>query len=546
MRDIFLMLSILGLAGCAGEQYASTKHAIDREIDHAAAQSVPAPKGLENALLPPLKMNLPVAPEPRFDLTVNRASAREVFMGIVSGTRYNMLVSPEVNGTISVNLKDVTVFEALDAIRELYGYDYTLDGNNIYVQSISLQTRVFKVNYLIGNRKGSSDIRVISGSVSDSTQAPAFGTAGQSVIPGATSRSLESSRVSTHSLSDYLVEITDALKTIVGTDGGRKVVVSPQSGIIVVRAMPNELRSVEAFLKASQLSVDRQVMLESKIIEVQLNDSYQAGINWSAFRVKQNSRVSIGVIGPGSTLSPAGTLAGTPISGTPGSNISNSATTGTMFGTAFQTGNFAALLSFLETQGTVHVLSSPRIATLNNQQAVLKVGTDDFFVTNVSYTTTTGTATTTTPSVTLQPFFSGIMLDVTPQIDDRGNIILHIHPSVSQVTQSTQKIDLGTGGILNLPLASSNISETDSIIRTDDGQIVAIGGLMRRSTTTDRSGVPGLDKLPLIGGAFRQESQVMQKRELVILLKATVIRNSDDWSRNILETKRKFREMEKP
>ncbi|HQT27144.1 MAG TPA: secretin N-terminal domain-containing protein, partial [Burkholderiales bacterium] len=447
MRYVVLMLSMLALAGCAGTQYDSPKHEIARELDRAAKQQPPVPANIENALLPPLKMDIPGGnkpSEPRFDLSVNDASAREVFMSIVSGTHYNMLVSPDVNGTISVNLKDVTVFEALDAIRELYGYDYSLDGNNIYIQPISLQTRVFKVNYLAGSRKGNSDMRVISGSVSDASTSPST-VGGQTTFPGTTSHSLESSRVSTTSLSDYLTEITAALKAIVGSEGGRKVVVSPQSGIIVVRAMPNELRSVEQFLKASQLSVDRQVMLEAKIISVELNDSYQAGINWSAFRISPNSRVSLGVIGPGAVLSPGGILSatGSPISGTPGSNISSNAATGTMFGMTFQTGNFAALLSFLETQGTVHVLSSPRIATLNNQQAILKVGTDDFFVTNVSYTTTTGTATTTTPSVTLQPFFSGIMLDVTPQIDSRNNIILHIHPSVSQVTQKTQKIDLG-------------------------------------------------------------------------------------------------------
>lgn len=184
------------------------------------------------------------------------------------------------------------------------------------------------------------------------------------------------------------------------------------------------------------------------------------------------------------------------------------------------------------------MLSSPRIATLNNQKAVLKVGSDEFFVTNVSSTTTgTATGTTTTPSVTLQPFFSGIMLDVTPQIDENTNIILHIHPSVSQVSQSPQRIDLGSGGILNLPLAKSNISETDSIVRAQDGQIVAIGGLMTQVMADDRSQVPGL------GAAFRQSAKSLQKRELVILLKATVVHDNGVWSQNILESRQRIRDM---
>jgi MSHA biogenesis protein MshL len=213
---------------------------------------------------------------------------------------------------------------------------------------------------------------------------------------------------------------------------------------------------------------------------------------------------------------------------------------GSLFGLAFQTSNFAALISFLESQGTVHVLSSPRIATLNNQKAVLKVGTDEFFVTNVSTTTTTGTASTTTPSVTLQSFFSGVVLDVTPQIDERGNVILHIHPSVSQVSTVNKNINLGVGGALTLPLASSSTSETDSIVRGKDGHIVAIGGLMRQSTVSDRSQLPGAGDVPGVGGLFRNTSQVTQKRELVILLKPTVVQDDNNWADNMLESQQRI------
>jgi len=203
-----------------------------------------------------------------------------------------------------------------------------------------------------------------------------------------------------------------------------------------------------------------------------------------------------------------------------------------MFGLAFQTSNFAALLDFLESQGNVHVLSSPRIATLNNQKAVLKVGTDEFFVTNVSTTITTGTATTSTPTVTLQPFFSGIALDVTPRIDENNEIILHVHPSVSLVSTVTKTVNTGAGGTLVMPLASSSISETDSIVRARDGQIVAIGGLMRQATFDDQSGLPGLPK-----AVFGQTNKRIEKRELVILLKPTVVDNNKDWSDDITRSR---------
>jgi MSHA biogenesis protein MshL len=195
----------------------------------------------------------------------------------------------------------------------------------------------------------------------------------------------------------------------------------------------------------------------------------------------------------------------------------------------------------LETQGTVHVLSSPRIATLNNQKAVLKVGKDEFFVTNVSTTTSAvGNTSTTSPTVTVQPFFSGVALDVTPQIDDSGNIILHIHPSVSNVTTVDKPINLGTAGSFSLPLASSTVSETDSVVRGQDGQIVAIGGLMRQASASGRSQVPGAGDLPVVGGLFKNTSHTMQKRELVILLKPTIVQGNSTWTQDMMDSQQRI------
>lgn len=556
-----LALVTLALAGCAAMEARdkTTYNQINAELDKAAvAQAKPAqPGAVDAALLPPLKIEMPKVGKPleqRFDLVVNNAPADQVFLGIVSGTRYSMLVHPEVSGTISVNLKNVTVFEALDAIRELYGYDYKVEGTRIFIQPLTMQTRVFKLNYISGQRKGTSDIRVISGSVSNSsTTGPTTPGAATTTTGAPTSQAFETSKITTDTETDFWSELKNSLTSIIGDKDGRRVVVSPQSGVVLIRALPNEMRQVQHYLKATQLSVDRQVMLEAKIIEVQLNGGYQAGINWAAFKTGPNSAISVGSVTPGTTLSTlGGALIGSSLAATPGATLANvataSATTAVngLFGLAYQTSNFAALLSFLDTQGTVHVLSSPRIATLNNQMAVLKVGTDDFFVTNVSSTTVTGTATTTTPNVTLQPFFSGIALDVTPQISDDGQIILHIHPSVSLVTENLKTINLGgTLGSMNLPLASSAVSETDSVVRVQDGSIVAIGGLMRQSMTDDRSDVPFAGNVPVLGALFRNTNRVSQKRELVILLKTTVVQGGNDWAQDILHSRERIQKMQR-
>ncbi|MGV8893971.1 MAG: secretin N-terminal domain-containing protein [Burkholderiaceae bacterium] len=564
MQKTLLSFLIAGLAGCASHATKrDTYDLINAEMSKAVETKVlPAQQDAVFAsLLPPLTIEMPKTGqslEERFNVSFSNAPATQFFMGIVSGTRYNMLVHPDVTGTISAKLNNVTLFETLDAIREIYGYEYKVEGERIYVKPPGLQTSIFQVNYLNSNRKGSSDIRVSSGSVSDVTSGNS-GAAGASSSnsEATTTHAVESSKISTTSNNDFWGELKASLGAIVGNKDGRSVVISPQSGVVVIRAMSDELRNVSNFLKAMQLSVDRQVILEAKIMEVELSDNFQSGVNWASFaslNAIKNSRSSLGFVSPGSTLAPLPLDGSNPAALTSGGNNAINAVSGialgaastaagSLFGLAFQTSNFAALISFLESQGTVHVLSSPRITTMNNQKAVLKVGTDEFFVTKL--TTTPGTSsgnTTTLPttSVDVQPFFSGVSLDVTPQIDANGNITLHIHPSVSLVTTVDKSIDLGVNGVLRLPLASSAISETDSVVRGQDGRIIAIGGLMRQSSSSNRSQVPGAGDIPVLGNLFRNTGRVSQKRELVILLKPTVIQGENSWAQDMLDSQRRI------
>jgi MSHA biogenesis protein MshL len=565
MKRALVILALLLLSACAtGGSKNATSDKIKQEMDVAAAPHEVAakPETVAQALLPPLAMSSAQADgkplEAKFDLAVNNTPAKHVFMAIVSGTRYSVLVHPDVSGNISLTLKDVTVFDALEAIREMYGYDYKVDGARIYIQPLTLQTRLFQISYLTGQREGRSSLRVASGSVADAAQ-----NSGASGTPASASGSnRDSSKVTMSSNTDFWDELSKALKAIVGEEKGRSVVISPMSGVIVIRAMPDELKNVSLYLKASQISIERQVILEAKIVEVQLNDSFQSGVNWAAFRNGANSHLTVGQGAAGSFLAAGGATTSAltnPVLGSmPGSTLApvtstslpTGAIAGTLFGLAFQNSNFAALLNFLESQGNVHVLSSPRIATLNNQMAVLKVGTDEFFVTEVSGgTQATTTVAGTAPTVKVQPFFSGIMLDVTPRIDENNEIILHVHPAVSTVTTVNKTIDLGSSGsssggaianIYNLPLASSNVSETDSIVRARDGQIVAIGGLMRQAETNDESGLPMLPK-----SIFGQTSKRTEKRELIILLKPTVVDSDKAWSDDIARSRDRMNNMSK-
>ncbi|PKO82845.1 MAG: general secretion pathway protein GspD [Betaproteobacteria bacterium HGW-Betaproteobacteria-11] len=552
-----LLLGLL-LAGCStppkkGDEVLGQIN--DVLLKSATERKAPAPA--PDAALMPSLTPAPAATnaESRFDLSVVDAPAGQVFMALVSGTRYSMLLPQDIGGNITVNLKNVTVIEALDTIRELFGYEYRMQGNRIFIESNTMKTRVFQINYLASRRQGSSDLRVTGSSITTSGTGGTGGAVATSAPPAAAgggsgaTRSNDTSRVSMSTDSDFWGDLKAALTAIVGTADGRSVVINQSSGVVLVRAMPSELTNVDKYLKATQLAADRQVMLEAKIIDVSLSDEYQSGINWGAFQEHNGKFTGIGVAQPGASLAAgqgtaqtigdpaAPTLSVRP--GPLGSLLASVASKG-FIGLALQTSNFAALLNFLETQGSVSVLSSPRIATINNQKAVLKVGTDALFVTNLTTsTTTTTTGTVVTPSLTLEPYFSGISLDVTPQIDDEGNIILHVHPMISVVTEKDKSVNLGTLGTFTLPLATSNISETDSIVRVQDGNIVAIGGLMRQEQTSDRSQLPGATGV--VSTLFGNRGSATTKRELVILIKPTLIESDKSWVGDLEATQERLK-----
>jgi len=489
-------------------------------------QGVAAPNNVVQSLLPPLIPSDKTVPlESRFDINVKKVNAQSLFFGLVKDTPYNMVVHPEVKGVISLNLQNVTVPEVLSVIKDMYGYPIKRNGQMYQILPAGIRTEVFKVNYLNIRRQGLSETRVSSGSVSATESNNSSNNSGTNSIDDEKINQSQGGRlVGTHIVtsghSDFWGELKQNLVMLIGEGDDRRVIVTPQSGMIIVRALPAEIKVVKEYLLAAELIMKRQVILEAKILEVTLNDDFQSGINWTAIGNPSAGKSIIASQG-GATVANAGGQNLIAIPGATGIRSANSATG--IFGLTLSLNDFTGIIDLLETQGTVQVLSSPRISTVNNQKAVIKVGTDEFFVTEVTNNVTSSASgpAVSSPSVELTPFFSGIALDVTPQIGEDDSIVLHVHPTVSEVVEQQRSFTVGDQPF-QLPLAQSSIRESDSIIYAQSDQVVVIGGLIQNVSKASNAATPWASKIPVLGNAFKQKDQRSTKRELVILLRPRV------------------------
>lgn len=530
------LITLLLLTGCQSTENESVvarslKAELEAQLAAERAQAeqrqalehVPEEVSQALALPPASPADLLSGPE-KYDINAKNVDVKDFLAGMVEGTPYSVAVHPEVSGSVSLSLKQVALDEVMSLLSDLYGYDIQRQGNVFRVLPAGMRTETFAVNYLLMKRDGATQTSIISGGVSQSAnnnlngsgQFSDFNSAGAGSVGGNSGLAGNSNgtTISTRTETDFWTDLQASLAAMLGTDNGRAVFVTPQAGLVTVRALPSEIRSIKHFLQVSEQHLQRQVVLEARILEVVLSDGYQQGINWNEI-----------IASVGSTDFTFSTTAGAV-----GNNVTLDM--GGVTSLSFLNNDFSGVLSLLSTQGDVQVLSSPRVTATNNQKAVIKVGDDEYFVTDVSsQNTITATTTSVVPDIELTPFFSGIALDVTPQIDERGSVLLHVHPSVIETEEQTKVVTLNEEEIV-LPLAQSTIRESDTIIRASSGEIVVIGGLMQTTRSNTESKTPVLGDIPVLGNLFKNRREEEVKKELVILLKPTVV-EPGTWSKQI-------------
>ena len=515
-----LLLALL-LGGCSSYM-ADQKQMTRTELVEAVESRKERPPAdieaqLLNSVMPQKGATL-VRSERRFDIRARRLRARDFFLSLVEGTSYDVVIDPDVGGYISLELKQATVLEVLEVVRNSHGYDYQIDKRRIDILPNRIQTRIFQLDYLSLNRSGTSNTSAGSGGSSGGEGSGRGGT----------------STITTESSNDLWTQIEASIKSVLTSSEGSSYTIIPQTGMVVVRALPGKLREVANLLNQSQRILQRQVILEARIIEVELNSGFQSGINWLELQRSNGTTYSAAQPGLGASLVGTQRTTSNPNSVASAFDTSVNGT----FSLGVSSSDFTTFINLLKTQGEVHVLSSPKISTINNQKAVIKVGADEFFVNDFS--TSTDANGIVTPTFSLETFFSGVALDVTPQIDANDNIVLHVHPTVSEVTEQQKSI-----GSYTVPLAKSNIRESDTIIRARNGEVVVIGGLMQSKSVDSGGKVPILGDIPILGWLFSTQQESRIKSELVILIKPTVIDNEGEvWDRERNATMDRLNNME--
>ena len=471
--------------------------------------------------IPELVEQVPLLPEPsavevqeRYTVVVNEVPVKELLFALARDAKVNVDIHPAIDGVVTINAVEQTLPQILKRISKQVDMRYEYEGNNLVIQEDTPFLRTYKIDYVNLSRDTSS-----SNTVSTQISSTSGGDTESSSGGGNTS----TTDVSTESVHNFWARLVSNISAILGEEsatasGGEitvtdTVIPNPESGFLSVRATAIQHEQIQSFVDRVLDSVKRQVLIQTTIVEVTLSDKYRAGIDWSF--LNQNGKSGFNFV--------ASTLVGAPVTGALSSFVISA-----VDNNAAREQSLTGSISLLDEFGDTKVLSSPQIMTLNNHTALLKVVQNEVYFEIDAETTpgTLGGAAVTTVDTTAKTVPVGIVMSVTPYIDENGIITLNVRPTISRT--------VGTGvpdPNPNIPAGSQNlvpeiaVREMESVLRMTDGQIGVLGGLMTDETIDNGAHIPGADKVGFLGKLLGSTSVQSNKTELVIFIKPIIIRN---------------------
>ena len=555
---------VLAVPGCA-----NIKPYIPPSEGHIAKP--PAKAEPDRAIPPPARVS-ELVPPPRpaakpqtYSVVVSEVPVKDLLVALARDTRQNIDVHPGISGLVSLNAVNETLPAILERVSKQVNMRYRLEANTIVVSPDTPYVKTYRVNYVNMARETTTSIGV-TGEIA-ATGGGAAGGAG-----GAGGSSGSSTKVTSVSKNDFWDQLRDNIRSIlnstrmqsltaeakgerlalikqeqemrvkqmeaasragqgapslaasvVSSSGGAQqqasllpddIVVNAISGTVTVNATEKQHQLVQQHLDSIISAMQRQVLIEATIAEVALSDAYQGGINWERLASAGGPNIDIAAVFLGGFTN-AATAAGASAG-----NAVTIATTST-------TGNINAVVKLLQEFGNTRVLSSPKLMALNNQTALLKV-VDNLVYFEVSSQASQGTTggTLTTVSTTAKTVAVGVVMSVTPQINEDGRVILTVRPTITRLNPRNPFVN-DPNPTLTIPNQVPQVQtrEMESVLQVGSGQTVILGGLMQDDLQRNRQQLPGADELGAAGELFRFRDERAVKTELVIFLRPTVVAN---------------------
>ncbi|MGE0372250.1 MAG: pilus (MSHA type) biogenesis protein MshL [Gammaproteobacteria bacterium] len=451
-----------------------------------------------------------------YTVVVSEVPVKDLLFSLARDARLNVDIHPGIEGNVSLNAMDQTLPQILNRISKQVSLRYALDGPNLVVSPDVPFWRIYKVDYLNMARDSVSEVSVAT---KISTTGGSVGGEGGSQEEGNVSRTT----VVNTSKNDFWARIEGNIRSIVSgattsgegtTSGPASVVADPNSGIINVQATQRQHEQIQSYIDEVVANAVRQVLIEMSIVEVELSDGYQAGVDWQRLSDAQGA----GSNGP----SVIGSFIGANLASAPFFSLGYT-------NTEADGSSISATVRMLETFGDVKVLSSPKIMVLNNQTAVLKVVDEQVYFTveqEITDATDTSLARTTyTSNIHTVPV--GMVMSVTPQINGSDTVSINVRPTISRITGfAIDPVPRLLGADFDNLVPEIQVRELESLLQVANGQTIVMGGLMQNKMDKSKSGVPLFSALPLIGNLFSYRDDVLTKTELVIFLRPTVIRSA--------------------